>query len=461
MTAAAPVSLPQVSHIGLGGWAAWVALALALGAGLVCGLPPALMGTRAPYRSLREGGPALTHSRRESRWRVALAVAQIAIAFVLVCGAGLLVRSFVAAESGGAGVENPGAVLTASLPLPAAQYSTARSEQEFFQRLQALLAAEPGVTGAAAATDLPTQTDWNRIFAVEHQPPSRTLPFTSHTLTLGEYFRTAGIPLLQGRDFTAAERQGKANVVIVSAALAARYWPRGEALGHRLKWGESTSHTPWLTVVGVVGDVKPGPLDEPARFHTYAPFAQECQGSNPNGLCRGLNLVVQSGRPGMAERIRAAVRQIDPAVPVSQLRTMAAVLADSLTPRRFNTTLIASFGAAALLLAAVGLYGVLAFMVAGQRREIGVRMALGAAPAAILALVLRRGLAWAAAGLGAGALTAWALSRYIRGLLYQTSASDPATWLGVAALLALVALAAGAIPALRASRVSPAVTLRD
>ncbi|HEV2445662.1 MAG TPA: ABC transporter permease, partial [Candidatus Sulfopaludibacter sp.] len=221
LTAAAPASLPQVSHIGLGGWAPLAALALTLAAGLICGLLPALMGTRELHAALRESSPTLTHARRESRWRVGLTIAQVAIAFVLVCGAGLLLRSFIVAETGGAGVRAVG-VISAALPLPQAQYSSTAADLAFYRRLQAVLGAQPGVVAVAEATDLPTQADWNHIFTVENQKGQgkAALPITIQTLTLGNYFRALGIPLLQGRDFTASESQGKANVVIVSAALA-------------------------------------------------------------------------------------------------------------------------------------------------------------------------------------------------------------------------------------------------
>lgn len=465
LTAAAPASLPQVRDIGLSWGVGLAGLGLSLLVGLACGLLPALLTSRANLQNgLRESGPRTTHTRREARWQAGLVVAQVAIAFILMCGAGLLVRSFVRAEAGGAGLRATG-LLAASLSLPKTPYPAPAQERAFFERLEADLAAQPGVTAVAVASDLPTESNWNRVFSVEH-PTGRApakLPDSTHSLVLGDYFRALGAPLLQGRNFTAVEEQGQANVLMVSASMAARFWPGGHAVGQRIKWGPSSSTSPWLTVVGVVGDVKSAALDQPSGFHTYEPYAQACQGSATYSVCRNLDVVVRSALPLAATeaQVRSAARQLDPAVPVTKLRSMAAVLDASLTPRRFNTTLIATFGVAALLLSAVGLYGVLAFVVSGQRHEIGVRMAMGARPRAVANMVLGRGARMAMAGLGLGAVGAWLLNRYVATLLYRTTTADAATWTGVAALLLAVALAACYVPARRASRVSPLVALRE
>ncbi len=466
LTASAPASLPQVREIGLNGWSLLFAAAVALVAGPLCGLLPAHAAARSDLeQSLRADAPSLAGGGSGARARQTLVVAQVAIAFVLVCGAGLLVHSFVQAEAVSSGT-NPQGVTTAELLLPQTQYAAAGRAVTFVRELQGRLEAQPGVRVSAVSTALPTEPNWGRIFTVEDKPASAgtPLPVSKHTLVTRGFFRTLGIPMVEGRDFTPQEVQGGRHVVIVSASIARRYWPHGSAIGQRIAWGTSGGHAPWLTIVGVAGDVKESGLDQPAGLQTYVPYGQMCATARSDDACRNLYLSVQ-GRDRALLPLPRFVAGVDPEIPVTNVRPLQAVLDASITPRRFNTLLLAVFGLAALLLAGIGLYGVLSFAVAGRKRELAVRMALGAAPGSVVRMVIGIGGRLALAGLLIGALCAWLLSGILHAslgdLLYRTATLDPFTWLAVAAVLLLVALAAAYIPARRASRIAPLAALRE
>jgi predicted permease len=276
-----------------------------------------------------------------------------------------------------------------------------------------------------------------------------------HSIIYGDYLQAMGIPLLRGRYFNEHDGPQAALVVLVSDALAKKYWPGQEALGKRLKWGSSDSNDPWLTVVGIVGDVKQGPLDTTAALHTYQPYAQ---------LARALSLrlaVLTQGDPtAVAADVRAAVWSLDRQLAPGSVRTMDEVVSRSTASRRFTLTLLGGFAALALLLAAVGIYAVLAYSVARRTHEIGVRLALGARRNDVLRLVLGHGLRLTLVGLAMGTAGAFGLTRLFRSLLYEVGPTDPLTFGVVLLLLGGVALAASYIPARRAMRVDPMVALR-
>ncbi|MGH9467085.1 MAG: ADOP family duplicated permease [Terriglobales bacterium] len=467
LTSAAPATLPQVRAIGLNGWAVLVAAVLALIVGPICGLLPSLAARKgALEQGLREDAPSLAGGGSGARTRQALVVAQVAIAFVLVCGAGLLIHSFLQAQDEGAGV-SPQGVETASLLLPQSPYAQPGKGAQFFDALQRTLASQPGVSSVAAATALPTEPNWTHAFSIEGQPlaPGALVPMSKHTLVEGSYFRSLGIPIEQGRAFTPQESLGKSNVVIVSANVARRYWLHGDAVGHRITWGLPGPQAVWLTIVGVAGNVKQAGLDQPAGFSTYEPYQQQCDSKAPvPGACRNIYLSVR-GPESAALPLRRLVASVDAEVPVAAIRPLAAVLDASITSRRFNMLLLAIFGLAALLLAAIGLYGVLAFAVSGRKRELAVRMALGADPSTVAGMVVAIGGRLALAGLALGLLCAWLLTGLMRAsfgtLLYRTASLDPLTWCVVAAVLLAVALAASYLPARRASRIPPVQALRE
>ena len=277
----------------------------------------------------------------------------------------------------------------------------------------------------------------------------------NHSVIYGDYLQAMGIPLLRGRYFTGQDQPKSTHVLIVSEALAKKYWPGQDPLGKRLKWGTQNAANEWMTVVGVVGDVKQGPLDAATVPHTYVPYAQL-------GALGSLRVAVrgESDADNLAATLRTAVWGLDHQLALGHMRTMEQVISRSTSARRFNLILLATFAALALALAAIGIYGVLAYSVARRTHEIGVRMALGARAGDVVRLVLGQGLRVTAFGLLLGAAGALALTRFLQGLLFEVRPTDPPTFAGVLLLLGVVALAASYFPARRATRIEPTVALR-
>ena len=282
----------------------------------------------------------------------------------------------------------------------------------------------------------------------------------------GDYFTTFGVPLIRGRNFATVEQFENRLAVIVSKNLADRYWPGQDPIGKRLKWGlNASSLAPWLTVVGVAGDVVDGPLGSDPVIHAYTPYSEmNDQGlaSPLGGLWRRLNVAVNADvdAASLTPSVRAAIAALDPALAVAKVTTMREVVRELSAPQRFSAAVLTAFAAGALLLASIGLYGVLAFAVAQRTREIGVRLALGAPRANVLGLILKQGMVLVAAGLLIGLAGSVGATRLLRSLLYETDIYDPATFVVVPALLAIVSLAACYLPARRAAVLDPLVTLR-
>lgn len=464
LAALAPANIPQVRQIGVNGAVVGCTLLVSLVMGILFGLTPALTTLRQGIlEPLQEGGRNENAGGPSPAARNSFVIAQVAIAVMLAAGAGLLVRSLVRAEQTSSGL-SPEHVVAATLALPATQYPGSTQVTGFFRQLFQKLQTAPGVAAIGASTDLPTESNWNHVYTIEEHPTPATaaLPVCAHTLVLGHYFQAMRIPLLRGRLFSPEEESGQAHVVLVSAGMARRSWPGEDPIGKRLKWGPPQSKSPWLTVIGVVGDVKQDALDRPTEDHTYAPYLQVCNGHLARGLCHSLNAALRTGLPATAAmaELRTAVQTVDPAEPLTRVRTMNEVLASSLVSRQFNTFLLAVFAGAALLLAGIGLYGLLAWRVAMQRHEIGVRMALGAPPSAVLRMIAGHGLRLTLIGVAIGCAGALVLTRFLRSLLYGTAPTDPWTFLLVVLLLVFVALLASLVPALRATRVSPMTALR-
>jgi putative ABC transport system permease protein len=281
----------------------------------------------------------------------------------------------------------------------------------------------------------------------------------------GDYFSTFGIPLIRGRNFTPDEQLENRLVVIVSKNLADRYWPGQDPIGKRLKWGLASSAAPWQRVVGVAGDVVDGPLGSDPVIHVYSPYSEtNDQGlaSPIGGFWRRMNIAVNADMDAasLTTSVRATIAAVDPALAIAKVTTMREVVGELLAPQRFSATVLTAFAVGALLLAAIGLYGVLAFGVAQRRREIGVRLALGAARGDVLGLILKQGMRLVAVGLAIGLAGALAAARLLRALLYQTDVYDPLTFALVPIVLAIVSVAACYVPARRAAIVDPLVTLR-
>jgi putative ABC transport system permease protein len=328
---------------------------------------------------------------------------------------------------------------------------------DFFERALARTAASPGVEGAAAiGTVFLSATPNSTNFSIEGRPdfaPEQRVEVPVDSIT-PDYFRVMGVPLLRGRFFDQRDVDGGPASVIVNNTMARRFWPDEDPVGRRIKYGQLDSQAPWMTIVGVVADTRRTGYDAAIRPETYLPHAQSPAGS--------LTLVVRTtGEPASAApALRTAVRELDPAVPLYGVSSLDEQLADMTAQRRLNTMLLSIFGGAAAALAAVGIYGVIAHSVAQRTRELGVRMALGASRSSIVGLVLGEGLSLAALGLVLGLGSALALSRAMTTLLYDVSATDPATFAAIAGVTAAVAALACALPALRAISVDAHAALR-
>ncbi len=464
LVALADQILPRAKEVALDSTVLLFTLAVSLFSGVIFGIIPALTATKTKLgETLKETARTESSSRGHRRIRDAFVVAQMALALLLVVGAGLLIRSFVRARETDPGFR-PENTVAFAISLSGSQYKTMEGTQSFFDRLYTRTLALPGVVSIGASTDLPLNSQWTHIFTAEGHEAEQTngVPTNSHTLVDGDYFQTLGIPLVRGRFFNQAEMHGQVGAVIISDGMAKHFWPGVDPIGQRLKWGAAMSTSPWLTIVGVVGDVKQGPLDAATKPHTYQPFGYLCKGPFAFPLCTNRNVLVRSQLPsaGTITAMRSLVSQMDPQQPIGRTYVMEDVVSLSLAPRRFNTWLLAAFGCGALLLAAIGVYGVISYSVAQQTRELGVRIALGAQPRDVMQLVLRRGFALAAVGLVIGIAASLAATRLMASLLYNVSATDPVTFASVGALLIAVALAACWIPARRAMRVDPMVALR-
>ena len=418
-----------------------------------------------PGPKLQEEATRTTPGVRRHRVQSALVVSTVILAFVLLVGAGLFIRSF-AAVMGTATGFRPAGVLTATMTLPRAGYRTAASVRSFHAALIREASALPGVRSAALVTDLPLERYERRTFAPEAIDIG-TRTNTNLTWVYGPYFRTLGIEVTRGRLFSDIETTERRQVIIVNERLARTVWPGQDPIGKRLRWGLDTPQnpSPWLTVVGVVGDVADGPLGAPVYLHAYEPFSQFPDGvldNVPSAFGRHVKVAVRTGGdPGaLASTLRATIAGIDPSLAVESVATMDERISDSVAPRRFSVITLAACGAGALLLAAIGLYGLLAYSIAERRREIAVRLALGAGPAAIVRMIVGQGLTLVSLGVVAGAVAALAVANAAASLLYGTERYDPVTFGTVPLVFMAIALVACALPAYRASRVESLGALR-
>jgi predicted permease len=435
---------------------------LSIGTAILFAVVPFLATERRPLLAiLHESAARTTAGLRRHRIQSALVVSTVALCFVLLIGAGLLLRSFSAVLSSDPGFRSAG-VLTAEVALPQEAYPTAASVRVFYDSLLQRMDALPGVQSATVATDLPLESETAAIFTPEGADLGGIVPPTRSSRVHGAYFQTLGIALRRGRLFSGDELAEDRQVVIVNEKLASRYWPGEDPIGKRLKWGAAQNSNPWLTVVGVVSDTVDGreavaTMGDDRPVYVYAPVGN----AGPVGRDIKLAVLTRGDPTTLAGPVRREVANLDPQLAVARIATMEDRLNDVYAPQRFSTALVATFAGGALVLVAIGLYGLLAFVVAQRTREIGVRLALGAEPRTVVRLMLVQGGKLVGAGLGAGFAAALATTRFLSSFLHETGSYDPLTFVVVAVVLAGVALLACGLPARRASRVDPLVALRS
>jgi putative ABC transport system permease protein len=458
LAALAPDAIPGSASVRVDLWVLGFTLALSVLTGVLFGLLPALQASSAqPQEALREGGRTSSSGRSARLMRGALVVSEMAVALVLLTGAGLLVKSFLRLQRIDPGVSID-RVLTLRLRLPDARYAQAERQVRFYDDVLRRIQELPGVTAAGLTSDLPLGgTDSFLSFGIEGRPQEKLGQGPEggyHQVSL-DYFRTLGIPLLRGRQFDARDVQKAPEVAIVSETLAKRYWPGEDPIGRRISFGTDDKGEPsWTTIVGVTADVRQKGLHAEPRPEVYVSSLQ-----SPS---RYATLIVRSplDAASLGASVRREVQAVDADIPLYDVKTMREVLDGSLAARRFNMALLALFAGVAVLLAGVGLYGVLAYMVTQRTHEIGVRMALGARPGDVLRLVVGQGMALSLGGVLLGILGALALTRLLTSLLVGVAATDPWTFGLVALLLSGVACLACYVPARRAARVDPLIALR-
>jgi putative ABC transport system permease protein len=407
-----------------------------------------------------------TPGLRRHRLQAGLVVSTVMLACVLLVGAGLFIRSFSALMATDAGF-NPVSVLTASLTLPRAGYGTATSVRGFHHALFTRASSLPGVRSAALVTDLPLERYENRVLSAEVDTVGGAQGSTNLSWVYGPYFQTLGIRLKSGRVFSDIETVEPRGVVIVNERLARIFWPGKDAVGRRLRWGLNIPQNPnpWLTIVGVIADVADGPLGVEPSIHAYEPFSQFPDfvlDNVPSTFGRQVQLAVRTDADprALASSIRAEIGQIDRQLAIESIATMVDRVGDVVAPRRFSAMTLGAFATGSLLLAAIGLYGLLVFTVRERVREIAVRLALGAEPGAILRMVVGQGLKLVSVGLLSGMVASYGVARVVASFLYQTASHDLVTFAAVPVVLVLIALIACALPAYRASRLDPAPVLR-
>jgi len=454
-------SVPAVFAVGLDRRVLFFTLLVSLATGLLFGIVPALRTAKLDLReTLNEGSRGSTAGPGHHRIRGALVAAEIAMAMLLLVGAGLLLRSFSRLQDVPPGFQADH-LLVADLPLSLTAYAKPEQRFEFFDRVVGRAKSLPGVRSAGAASFLPVSGGGGLLhFNIAGRPPKSPHDYTAtgyRTIT-PNYFETLGMPLEQGRFFTAADTEKAPAVVVINAAMARTYFPGENPLGKRLQVGATPEpDVPWMEVVGVVGDVRQG-LDLDPKAEMYLPYRQADQILPVFQL----SIVLRTATDPMlqASALRSALAEIDPNQPLVKVRTMEENMAATVAQPRFRTWLIGIFAALALVLAAVGVYGVMSYTVTQRTSEIGIRVTLGAQPEDVFRIVVGEGLRLALAGVGVGILAALALTRLLQSFLYGVSAYDPLTFAGVAVILTIVAVAASFFPARRATLVDPLVALR-
>jgi putative ABC transport system permease protein len=457
LVALGPRNLPRLNEVGVDRGVLLYTALVTLASGLLFGLAPALQIARARLAATLQGSALGATDHEGRRLRNALVIGEFALAVMLLCGAGLLIRSLQRLQDVSPGVETRN-ILTASITLPSARYDDDAKRVAFFRRLVEDAERLPGVEAASVSMALPPDLlVMTNPYVVEGRPPrpGESPPAVPQLMISPGYFRALGVPLLRGRGFTEADGPDAPKVMIINEAMARQVFPGEDPVGRKIQTGDYSPGDSWTTIVGVVGDVRYSGLDRGPEPTMYTPHAQDPWWPT-------MYLAVRSPREAQVvlREVRGAIAAIDPDIPLARIGTMHDLLGRSVAEPRFRTLLLGLFAAVALALAVVGIYGLIAYDVGRRTREIGIRMALGARRADVLALVLRQGMALAGIGIGLGLLGAFALCQALAGILFGVSPADPPSFAAATLAMCAVALAGCWLPARQAARVDPMVAMR-
>ena len=454
LLALAPENLPRVKDVSIDARALGFTFGITLLTGVLFGFVPALQASRPNLNeTLKEGGRGMTGDARRQRVRHALVAGEIAVALLLLIGAGLLLKSFWRLQEVEPGF-NPKNALAVNLELPRMKYPEDQQCAAFYSQLIERVSSLPGVQAVGASSVLPFADDYVVGFVIQGRPPVAPgeMRSANYYAVSPDYFKAMGIPLIRGRFFTERDNQDAPRVMIINETMARRYFPDEDPIGKRILITQGPET--FREIVGIVGDVKQYGLDTETTAQTYEPYLQQ-----PFSF---MTLVVRAttDATSLGAAVRSQVLAVDKDQPVSSIETLEKLVSDSVARQRFSMTLLGVFAGVALVLAAVGIYGVMAYAVTQRTHEIGIRMALGAQDVDVLRLVIGQGMILALIGVACGLIGAFALTRLMSSLLFGVRATDPFVFAGVALLLAGVALVACYIPARRAARVDPNVALR-
>jgi putative ABC transport system permease protein len=456
LLALAPTTIPQLNRVGLDTAVLFFTLAIAALTSLLFGLAPALRASKTDLQTALKDGGRLTAGAAREGMRKALLIAEVGLSLVLLAGAGLLLRSMYNLLRVDLGFDADN-LLTMRFELSDKKYNP-QTGRIFYDECLARVQGVPGVRSAALSQSLPIEGSyWDSVFTVADKPaPSRAnLPASDYLRVSENYFETMGIRLLRGRWFNAADTPESTPVAVINERLARLIWPNEDPIGKRIKQGFPEYNGAWREVIGVVNDVKTSGVDRPTTMQTYVLFSQT------PGTFLGLIVRTQGNPLAVAAPIEQAIHTVDKDLPVYAVWTMDQLLSNSLAERRLTLVLLSSFAALALLLASVGIYGVITYTVRQRTRELGIRLALGARARDVLWLILRQGLKLTLIGVALGLTVAFALTRWMESLLFRVRPTDALTFGGIAVALLSVALVACWIPARRATKVDPLIALRS
>ncbi|MEP6491519.1 MAG: ABC transporter permease [bacterium] len=468
LVAASPAIIPRIANVTIDARVLVMTIFITATTAIVFGLLPALRAARVDLaETFKDGDRGSSDGHGRHRLRSTLVASEFALALVLLVGAGLMMRSFAALQQIDPGF-NPRGVVTMTISVSGTKEGEPRLRQAFFTDALTRVRSVPGLESASYTNHLPIAGDeWGLPFGIEGRPKPKPGEWPSATFRVvyPGYFHTMRIPLLRGRDVTGADRDGSQKVVVINEFMASKHWPGENVIGKRITVGD----TSLVTIVGVAKNIVREQWSAPAEEEVFLPFAQVQGFQTDPGSHYGYLTLVARASCSASERcdatmfaapIVAAVRSIDRNVAISAVQTMDAVVNDATAESRFYVVLLAAFAAIAVVLAAVGIYGVMSYSVSRRTHEIGIRIALGAEPSSVLAFIVGQGMRLAMFGAGAGLVAAFGLTRLMRGLLYGVGATDPATFVVVTMTLCAVALAASYLPARRATRIDPLVALR-